>query len=98
MTRATLTLELLAVLACACERQEDPARRPNDAGIPIESADPEWSNRHLEGELDRIEKEIGAGKVVREAEKPALPAGNKSKNFRNKPPEGAAQRSGSGSS
>ena len=112
MTRAALTLELLAVLALACERQ-DTAPLSTDAGVPVESADPEWTNTELEHELDRIEQEIKNGKqaAVPDASLPKKPpkrrvidAGrrpieprNKSKKYRNSPEAKGAQSSGSGS-
>lgn len=69
MTRATLTLELLAVLACACERAESVNRQMGD-DAPIEAIEPEMSNAELERELDRIEKEIVEGKRAADGSAP----------------------------
>lgn len=66
MTRTALTLELLAVLALACERQEAAPRREPD-GDAVETAEPEIDNAALEHELDRLEREIKSGRPPAEA-------------------------------
>lgn len=73
MTRTTLTLELLAVLALACERQERAAPEQDNGEASVQSADPEWSNADLEHELDRIEKEIKSGPNAPDVAAPAGP-------------------------
>jgi hypothetical protein len=62
VTRTALTLELLAILALACDRQEKAVEQPTDGGKPTEAVEPELSNTVLEQELDRLEQEIKNGK------------------------------------
>jgi hypothetical protein len=62
VTRTALTLELLAILALACDRQEKAVEQPTDGGKPTEAVEPELSNTELEQELDRLEQEIKNGK------------------------------------
>lgn len=104
MTRTALTLELLAILALACERHEKAvAQQPVDGGNPTETVEPELSNAQLEQELDRLEQEIKNGKrpvdggasaeaTAKESDKSAPASSTAPKTHRNKP-KGASSKS-----
>ena len=97
MKRTALALELLALLAPACERQDKGPAPGNEDNLPVESADPEWQNGELERELDRIEQEIADGKQRADApratpdhaappepEKPARTSRNRARKVRDR--------------